>query len=446
MVKGRSHKKIKAWNFENFVISVTFILLIVILLNTIQYFSLSSPLTFNTHAASQIAWPMFDGDAQKSGVNTNETLISKTTVTQLKQLWQVNLPGTSDGSPVYLSNVITPQGLKNLIFVTTEEGSLVALDETTGAKEWQQNTQGKAGITTSSPAIDPNVQFVYSYGKDGKVHKYLVATGQEVTTGGWPFTATLLPNIEKGSSALTIGNGYLYVSVSAYVGDANSYVGHITAKNLTTGVTSVFNILCNASKQLLSGNCGSSQAGVWGRPGAVVDPISGNVFISSGNGPFVPPNNLGDSVIELSPNLSTVIDTFTPNNFQTLDNADEDLGSTMPAMIPIQHSGTPANIVVQGGKDDKLRVLNRQNLSGQNGPYHVVGELQIVPVNCNILSQPIGWVDGNGTTWVFVTDMCDTLYAYKIVNSRIQKVYEKTNIGSQSITALQEKTIGMWYS
>ena len=431
MAKNKIHKKKKASSYKNVFILVTSVLLFSILLVAIHYISSSVPATFNSNAASQIAWPMFDGDAQKSAANTNETAITTATVKNLKQLWQINLPNTSDGSPIYLSNVTTQQGVKNLIFVTTAGGSLVAIDDETGAKVWQQNTQGSSGVITSSPVIDPSFQYVYSYGKDGKVHKYSIETGAEVTTGGWPFTATVIPNVEKGSSALTIGNGYLYVSISAYVGDNGSYVGHIAAKNLTTGATSVFNVLCSSTKQLLSGTCGSSQAGVWGRPGAVVDPVSGNVFISSGNGSYAPPNNLGDSVIELSPDLSKVIDTYTTNNFQTLDNADEDLGSTMPAMIPTQKSNPP-NIAVQGGKDDKIRVLNRQNLSGKNGPYNVGGELQTVSINCNVFSQPIGWADGSGNTWVFVTDMCDSLYAYKVVNSTLQKVYEKDNIGRSS--------------
>lgn len=431
MAKNNARKKKKEGNFKKIVIIIATVFLFIFLLFAVQRATAPSFNTINTQAAAQIAWSMFDGDAQKSGINTNETVITKATVKNLKQLWQINLPGTSDGSPVYLSNVTTQQGVKNLVFITTEDGSLVAIDDATGAKVWQQDTQGSSGIITSSPVIDPGFQYIYSYGKDGKVHKYSVGAGAEVTTDGWPFTATLIPNVEKESSALTIGNGYLYVSISAYVGDQGSYVGHIAAKNLTTGATSVFNVLCSATKQLLTGNCGSSQGGVWGRPGAVIDPISGNVFIASGNGPYAPPNNLGDSVIELSPDLSKVIDTYTTDNFQTLDNADEDLGSTMPAMIPTQKSN-PSNIAVQGGKDNKIRVLNRQNLSGQNGPYHVGGELQTLPVNCNVFSQPIGWVDGSGTTWVFVTDMCDSLYAYKVVNSQLQKIYEKDNIGRSS--------------
>src|SRR5476651_683418 len=80
-----------------------------------------------------IAWTMFDGDAQKSGTNASEPLINKTNVSTLKQLWQVVLP-VSDGSPVYLAGASTAQGSKNLVYVTTKEGSLIAFDESTGTQ------------------------------------------------------------------------------------------------------------------------------------------------------------------------------------------------------------------------------------------------------------------------------------------------------------------------
>jgi outer membrane protein assembly factor BamB len=167
----------------------------------------------NVNAAGPVVWQQFDGNEGKTGTSS-DPYITTSTVTTLQKIWQV--PVSSDGSPVYLSNVTTAQGVKNLVFVTTTSGGLTAFDEATGNKIWSVATSGSAGTTTSSPAIDPNNLFVYSYGKDGKVHKYDVGTGTEETSGGWPLTATLIPNVEKGSSALSIGNGYLYVSTSAY--------------------------------------------------------------------------------------------------------------------------------------------------------------------------------------------------------------------------------------
>jgi hypothetical protein len=66
------------------------------------------------------------------------------------------------------------------------------------------NNGGSTCYATSSPAIDPRRQFVYSYGLDGKVHKYAVGSGNEVLTGGWPETTTLKGFDEKGSAALSI--------------------------------------------------------------------------------------------------------------------------------------------------------------------------------------------------------------------------------------------------
>ncbi len=50
---------------------------------------------------------------------------------------------------------------------------------------------------TTSPAIDPNGLYVYSYGLDGYVHKFQVGNGTEVTTGGWPVLTTKKAGVRK---------------------------------------------------------------------------------------------------------------------------------------------------------------------------------------------------------------------------------------------------------
>jgi outer membrane protein assembly factor BamB len=406
-----------------FFFSIIVIIFVLVLLVSQSSSKNDQNTVYNANAAGQVVWQQFDGNAEKTGTS-DDPYINKSTVSSLKKIWSVSV--SSDGSPVYLSGVTTAQGVKNLVFVTTQAGGIIAFDEATGAQIWNKTTSGGNEPTTSSPAIDPSNQFIYNYGQDGKVHKYDVGTGNEESSGGWPLTATLIPDVEKGSSALSVGNGYLYVTTSAYSGDAGSYVGHILAKNLTTGTVTVFNTLCASTKSLLNGNCSSVQSGVWARPGVVVDPNTGNIFIASGNGSYNPPNNLGDSLIELSPDLSKVIDTYTPTNFQELDNDDADLGSTLINIIPGLELG------IQGGKDNKIRVINLKNLSGQGGPYHTGGELQTLSVNCNIFSSPISWSDGS-TIWVFVTDMCNNLYAYKVVNNGLQQVYKNTSGGSSPL-------------
>jgi PQQ enzyme repeat len=156
--------------------------------------------------------------------------------------------------------VTTAAGVRNLLFVTTRDGRIVALDAQTGATVWshQYNPPGcninndvssGACYTTSSPAIDPNRLYVYSYGLDGEVHKHLVGDGAEIVNGNWPQVATVKGFDEKGSSALAIagssGTAYLYMTHSGYPGDHGDYQGHVTAINLTTGGQNVFNVACS---------------------------------------------------------------------------------------------------------------------------------------------------------------------------------------------------------
>lgn len=89
-------------------------------------------------AASSYDWLQFDGSPQHTGVNTSETSISPSNVGSLTRLFQVTLPSTADGAPVYLTGVSTPSGTRDLVFVTTKAGHIIALDAHTGATVWSK--------------------------------------------------------------------------------------------------------------------------------------------------------------------------------------------------------------------------------------------------------------------------------------------------------------------
>jgi hypothetical protein len=62
---------------------------------------------------------------------------------------------------------------------------------------------------------------------------------------------------------------------------------------------------------------------------------------------------------------------------------------------------------VQSGKDAKVRLLDRDNLSGQGGPSHTGGELQLVdlPQGGVVLTQPAVWLNpADGAVWVFIAN------------------------------------------
>ena len=126
--------------------------------------------------------------------------------------------------------------------------------------------------------------------------------------------------------------------------------------------------------------------------------------------------NWSESVIALHPdgsggtgvNAGKPLDSYTPTNFQTLDNGDTDVGSTAPAILPVPATSSVQHLAVQSGKDAKLRLINLANLSGQGGPGHVGGEVGTVvnvPQGGGVFTQPGVWVNPvDGTTWVFVVN------------------------------------------
>jgi len=380
----------------------------------------------DARGATSYDWPQFNGNARHSGNDTSETTLSTANVAQLKQLFQVTLPAVADGAPVVLASVSTPGGARDLLFVNTKQGNLLALDAHTGATVWtvQHGNTGCTSpsgpcITESSPAVDPGRGFVYAYGLDGNVHKHSVATGAETTGGGWPAMATAKPDVEKASSALTVatarsGTSYLYVTHSGYIGDAGDYQGHLTAINLTTGAQNVFNSLCsNQTVHFVesgSPDCPSVQSGIWARAGVTYDSDIDKIFAVTGNGPFAPSSDdWGDSVMELGADGTGAsgqpVDSYTPANFQALQNGDTDLGSTdllvlpTPAGFPFPHLGA------QSGKDGVLRILNLDNLSNQGSgpaPGRTAGELATVQLASGMFAAPVAWVNpADGSTWVF---------------------------------------------
>jgi hypothetical protein len=375
-------------------------------------------------AAQQADWPQFDFDAQHGGATDQETTIHPGNVSTLHALYPaVTLPSIADGAPAFLPGVATAGGVKDLIFLTTKDGHLLALDAADGTTVWSRQPATGPRYTTSSPAIDPSRLYVYGYGLDGKAHKYAVGNGAEVTTGGWPATTTLKPDVEKGSSALSIataGNAsaYLYVANGGYPGDAGDYQGHVTAIDLATGVQKVFNADCSDQTvhfvENASPDCSAVQTAIWARAGVVYDAGLDRIFMATGNGDYdgnTGGHDWGDTVFALHPDATGTggrpVDTYTPTEFQHLQDVDADLGSTAPAILPAPAGSGVAHLGLQSGKDAELRLLDLGDLSGMGGPGHLGGELQkiAVPQGGQVLTAPAVWVDPvAGDTWAFVAN------------------------------------------
>jgi hypothetical protein len=412
-------------------------------------------------------WLQFNGDPRHSGNNTQETRISTANVATLRQGLHVTLPAVADGAPVVLSGVSTAGGVRDLVFVATTAGHILALDLHSGATVWsRQNAAGACGVnggstpcyTTSSPAIDPSRAYVYGYGLDGRVHKYAVGDGTEVTTGGWPELATNKPGDEKGSTPLAFataksGTSYLYAVNGGYIGDNGDYQGHVTAISLTDGSQHVFNAVCSdQSVHFVSApgtpDCASVRSAVWARAAVVYDPDVDKIYFGTGNGDYAPSSHYwGDSVLALAPDGSAAtgdpLDAYTPTTFAQLAATDSDLGSTAPALLPAPATSSVRHLALQGGKDALLRLLNLDNLSGQGGPGHTGGSIGApfgVPQGGQTVTAPAVWVNpADGSTWTFVASG-NGISALKVAvdsagNPSLTTVWQGGNGGTSPIIA-----------
>ena len=366
-----------------------------------------------------------------------------------RRVWSRRLSANADSSPAIIRNLSFPRNVhKSVLFVLAgnngsdcDPGNPVraattyAFNAANGHLLWKRSTRGPGRCTTSSPVVAGG--WVYSAGLDGKIHKYRAVNGSEFNQDGWPIAVTLNPSEEKISAALAVSPPYLYATTSGFIGDAGHYEGHIVAIDLTTNRSTVWNSLCSNIHALLSPDPGASnycskvQSGLFGRGQAVVDPLNRDVYVVSGNGPWNGKTNWGDSVLKLNPDVSRLVDAFTPANQKHLDDTDSDLGSTGPAILPpIRVGATSYHLLVQGGKGPSgngsgptvLYLLNRDLLSGSNGPGHLGGAWQTIhsPGGCEVLTAPAVWSDSRGQTWVFYANDCG-LKGYTLKTTGVKK-------------------------
>jgi len=371
-------------------------------------------------------WSQFGGGPAHTGSVVDPSGPDASNVAQLTNTFVAPLPGVVDGEVVYEPGVATPGGTLDLVFSLSKDGWISAEDAHTGAVIWKHqygpgscriNNGSDPCYTTSSPALDPSGAYVYAYGLDGRVHKYAAGTGVETKTGGWPELTTTKPYDEKGSSALTVvqagGHSYLYATNGGYPGDRGDYQGHVTTIDLATGAQKVFNTLCSNRTihftATAATDCSNVQSAVWAREGVDYDAATGKVYLATGNSVYDGSHNWGDSVLAINPDGSGTsegpIDSYTPTNQSQLNASDQDLGSAAPTILaPVPGSSIP-NLGVQGGKDQKLRLLNLSDLSGHGGPGHTGGELQLmnVPQGGLVFAHPAAWSAPDGGSWLFVS-------------------------------------------
>jgi hypothetical protein len=348
-----------------------------------------------------------------------DAAFSKTAVTTMQKITTLGMVSQAVyAQPLYVVN--GPFG-KPAFIVVTETNDVYALDASTDAYAidagarvplWHiagsmignpavpgANT-GCGGINplgiTGTPFISNGVIYfdaMTASGTSAKHLVYAVYVKNGSTVMGWPVDLdATLPQFQSRNQnqrgALQLLGGTLYIPYGGHDGDCTPYYGWVVG------------IPIGNPQHPTGWHTMASQGGIWG-PGALptdgmsVFPVTGNTvkhLTTWGGGEAVVKIQLVNNTVSFSGNAT---DYFTPTNWQALDNGDTDLGGASDVVVDIPGASKP-NLVVAGGKDGNLYVLDRTNLGG------VGGQLLVQQVANNEIKGALGsYKTAMGTYVVF---------------------------------------------
>ena len=342
----------------------------------------------------------------------------------------MKLDGLVDASAIYLHGATIRGARHNAIFVTTSYGKTIALDADSGDVLWEytpasyQDLAGTRQFTNSTPVVDPDAQSLYAASPDGYIQKLAISDGRLL----WRTAITELPLREKMDSPLKFFRGHVIAVTGGYVGDQPPYQGHVAILDSSSGeLLQVWNSLCSNRTGLMQpSSCSQTQSAIWGRAGAVIDPSDGDIFIATGNGDWNGTTDWGDALVELNASATKILGNYTPTNTEELNESDLDLGSTSPVLLG-------GNLLAQGGKDGKIRLLSRPRIAGATP--HKGHELQIVstPSGTDLFTQPAVWQHGD-QTWMFAADDGGTA-AWQVQNGMFHEEWSNGTGGTSPFEA-----------
>jgi hypothetical protein len=308
--------------------------------------------------------------------------------------------------PLYVEN--GPGGAEMFI-VATEDNHVTTYNATTGAVIWDTGpttigpyatrnppggSVGPAHIgITGTPYIDIGSRTIFfdaMVTPDNNATYHHTVFALSLDTGkvqpNWPVDVNAaVSGFDSGHQnqrgALQFLNGVLYVPYGGYDGDGNPYHGQVIG----------FPVANPKSPKQWSTT--AARSGIWG-PGAL--PTDGtSIFPITGNAPGGTPNWGGqEAVIRLAagPTFSgNTADYYAPSNWASLDTGDTDLGGASEVLVDMP-GAKYSHLVVAGGKDGNLYVLNRDNLGG------IGGELLVTQVSgSEVKGAPAAYTTAQGT-------------------------------------------------
>jgi Bacterial Ig-like domain (group 2) len=410
--------------------------------------SAATPLLVTSDAATTGVFT-YHNDAGRTGQNLQETILTPANVNpkSFGKLFSDPVDGYVYAQPLYVSNVAIPgKGRLNVVYVATENDTVYAFDaDQPGPPLWKKSLL-PAGATavpsadtncdqvipqigiTSTPVVDPRNGTIYveAATKEGtaarpsyfqRLHALDIATGQEKSGGPVEIGAAVPgsgasgrngmiafdPLLHLNRPGLALVNGTVYIAFGSHC-DIVPYHGWLFAYDAAR--------LTRRAVFLTTPN--GNRGAIWqSGDGPAVDP-SGNLYVMTGNGSFDERADSSDSFLKLALQGATLVrrDFFTPFNERILDEQDLDVGSGGPMLLPDQ-TGPHPHLLVGGGKDGVLYLLNRDDLGGFR--RHGNRVVQSVPNGGRLIySTPAYW---NGHVYLIPSN--DVLKAFALVNGRL---------------------------
>lgn len=388
----------------------------------------------------------YHNNLSRDGTNTHEFALTPSNVntSTFGKLFSCQADGAIYAQPLWVPNLTIAGSPHNIIIVATQHESLYAFDAdaTPCTTLWHANlidsthggTSGETSVPsagagalvgsgygdispevgiTGTPVIDPTANTLYVVSKSvnastqffQRLHAIDLTTGNERVTPYSIDSSISVPGTGDGSVAgqvafhprnenqrpgLVLSNGVVYVAWASHE-DHDPYHGWVIGFNSST-LAPVANAVFNSTPNQV-GTLSYSRGGIWMGGGAPAVDSTGNLFFITGNGTFdanTGGSNYGDSVMRLSTASGlSVVDYFTPLDQASLDANDTDFGSGAATILVDQPAGPVTHLVIGGGKQGNLFLLNRDNLGKFNSSTNNV--IETVNLGNPIFATPVFW-------------------------------------------------------
>jgi hypothetical protein len=351
----------------------------------------------------------YHNDNLRSGWNSAETALTpKTVAAGMKPLFVRDLEGNAYGQPLVATAEATAKGTRDIVIVATDNDSISAYDAHDGSLIWTRSLllTGESTVTpqftgcinmlhagvSGTPVIDRTRDAVYVVAESltpagssqhitFRLFSIALGTGMNRSAPttiygearGTNGRIRFLGDYQQQRAALLLANNRVYVGFGSTCDfNGNYYHGWMFAYD-PDSLKQLATFMDSPSPD----QNGNFMGGIWmSGNGPSVD-ARGNLLFIIGNGTFDGHANLGDSAVKLTPDLSRVIDYFTPYTVKSDNDADSDFGSGGLLLFP-DLAGKPSLAFGQG-KDGILTMLDQHQLGRYHagGPDRALGELSL---------------------------------------------------------------------